>query len=69
MNRRHFYTVPRKEERNFLDNFEDEIVANAFGIFRADITTAERVFFDDIVNFYDIAGAPSFQTGTEDTYI
>ena len=62
--RRHFYTTPRKEERNFLDNFEDEIVANAFGIFpAADITSAERAFFDDIVNFYDIAGAPSFQTG------
>ena len=46
----------KQGERDFLDNFEFVILRDAFGTI--DITSSERAFFDDIVTFYDFAGAP-----------
>ena len=55
----------KQSERSFLDNFEDIVVAQAFGIFLNELTSAERALFDDIVGFYDIAGAPSVETALQ----
>ena len=50
----------KQGERDFLDNFEFVILRDAFGTI--DITSTERAFFDDIVTFYDFAGAPPVES-------